>query len=100
MSLTTPEKTRTLQRKLYRKAKEKKPPRRGRLRPELFSVCLTMKLVGKPDAGNRHVRFDERGQETECCHMAQATAPVLDSTLPRRNFLHLAAGAPALPAVS
>src|ERR1700758_5751441 len=85
MSLTTPEKTRTLQRKLYRKAKEKKPPRRGRLRPELFSVCLTMKLVGKPDAGNRHVRFDERGQETECCHMAQATAPVLDSTQrPRR----------------
>src|ERR1700757_3397929 len=58
MSLTTPEKTRTLQRKLYRKAKEgKKPPRRGRLRPELFSVCLTMKLVGKPDAGNRHVRL-------------------------------------------
>jgi arsenite oxidase large subunit len=24
----------------------------------LFSVCLMMKLVGKPDAGNRHVRFD------------------------------------------
>ena len=41
-----------------------------------------MKLVGKPDAGNRHVRFDERGRETECCHMAQATAPVLDSTAP------------------
>ena len=41
-----------------------------------------MKLVGKPDAGNRHVRFDERGQETERCHMAQATAPVLDSTCP------------------
>jgi hypothetical protein len=39
-----------------------------------------MKLVGKPDAGNRHVRFDERGQETECCHMAQATAR-LSSTL-------------------
>src|ERR1700751_3791893 len=100
MSLTTPEKTRTLQRKLYRKGEGKKPPRRGRLRPELFSVCLTMKLVGKPDAGNRHVRFDERGQETECCHMAQATAPVLDSTLPRRQFLHLAAGAAALPAMS
>src|ERR1700752_2373013 len=93
MSLTTPEKTRTLQRKLYRKAKEKKPPRRGRLRPELFSVCLTMKLVGKPDAGNRHVRFDERGQETECCHMAQATAPVLDST--RRAFITLLGGAAA-----
>jgi hypothetical protein len=57
-----------------------------------------MKLVGKPDAGNRHVRFDERGQETECCLMAQATAPVLDSTLPRRRFLHLAAGAAVLPA--
>jgi len=44
-----------------------------------------MKLVGKPDAGNRHVRFDERGQETECCHMAQATAPVLDSTVRRMS---------------
>src|ERR1700730_15070090 len=43
-------------------------------------VCLTMKPVGKPDAGNPHVRFDERGGETERCRMAQATAPVLDST--------------------
>src|ERR1700741_2750963 len=104
MSLTTPEKTRTLQRKLYRKAKEKKkkkkkkkPPRRGRLRPELFSVCLTMKLVGKPDAGNRHVRFDERGQETEWCHMAQATAPVLDAT--RRECMSLIGGAAAAPSL-
>jgi hypothetical protein len=24
-----------------------------------------MKPVGKPDAGNPHVRFDERGEETE-----------------------------------
>ena len=24
-----------------------------------------MKPVGKPDAGNLHVRFDERGEETE-----------------------------------
>jgi len=71
---------RTLQRKLYRKAKESKPPRRGRLRPELFSVCLTVKPVGEPDAGDRHVRFDERGWETERCRMAQATAPILDST--------------------
>src|SRR4051812_39884016 len=30
---------------------------------------------------NPHVRFDERGRETGCCRMAQATAPVLDSTL-------------------
>jgi hypothetical protein len=40
-----------------------------------------MKPVGKPDAGNLHVRFDERGGETERCRMAQATAPLLDSTL-------------------
>ena len=37
-----------------------------------------MKPVGKPDAGNPHVRFDERGGETE---LPQAvTAPLLDST--------------------
>src|SRR5262245_39658533 len=33
-------------------------------------------LVREPDAGNRPVRFDERGVETE----PQATAPLLDST--------------------
>jgi hypothetical protein len=44
------------------------------------SVCLTTKPVGEPDAGNPHVRFDERGWETERCRMAQATAPILDST--------------------
>jgi hypothetical protein len=27
-------------------------------------------------AGDRHVRFDERGWETACCRMAQATAPI------------------------
>jgi hypothetical protein len=36
-----------------------------------------VKPVGKPDAGNRHVRFDERGGETE---RASDTAPLLDST--------------------
>jgi hypothetical protein len=46
----------------------------------LLSVCLAVKPVGKPDAGNRLVRFDERGWETERCRMAQATAPILDST--------------------
>jgi hypothetical protein len=39
-----------------------------------------VKPVGEPDAGNRHVRFDERGWETERCRMAQAVAPILDST--------------------
>ena len=46
----------------------------------LLSVCLKVKPVGEPDAGDRHVRFDERGWETERCRMAQATAPILDST--------------------
>jgi hypothetical protein len=39
-------------------------------------VCLRTKPVGEPDAGNPHVRFDERGWETERCRMAQATAPI------------------------
>ena len=47
----------------------------------LLSVCLTVKPVGEPDALIGHVRFDERGWETERCRMAQATAPILDSTL-------------------
>ncbi len=34
------------------------------------------KSVGKPDAGNRHVRFDERGRETGLL------APRSSSTLP------------------
>src|SRR5213078_4893290 len=54
-------------------------PRRCRLRL-VSSVCLTVKPVGEPDAGNPHVRFDERGWETERCRMAQAAAPILDST--------------------
>ncbi len=29
------------------------------------TVCLAVKPVGEPDAGNPHVRFDERGGETE-----------------------------------
>ena len=35
-----------------------------------------MNPIGEPDAGNPHVRFDERGAETE----SMATAPLLDST--------------------
>src|SRR5215212_7827764 len=52
------------------------------------AVGLAVKPVGKPDAGNPHVRFDERGRETECCRMAQATAPVLDSTGQRQEAAH------------
>jgi len=39
-------------------------------------VGLVVKPVGKPDAGDPHVRFDERGWETGL----RATAPILDST--------------------
>ena len=39
----------------------------------------TVKPVGKPDAGNRHVRFDERGWETGR-RLASVLAPILDST--------------------
>jgi hypothetical protein len=38
-----------------------------------------MKPVGKPDAGNRHVRFDERGWETGR-PFASVLASILDST--------------------
>ena len=47
----------------------------------LLPVCLTVKPVGEPDALIGHVRFDERGWETERCRTAQATAPILDSTI-------------------
>ena len=40
----------------------------------------TVTPVGKPDAGNQHVRFDERGRETERALQSTATAPVLDFT--------------------
>jgi hypothetical protein len=73
MSLETPDKISGLQRKLYGKAKAE-PAYRGRRRGP------AMKSVGKPDAGNPHVRFDERGRETGRRHTAQATAPFLDST--------------------
>jgi hypothetical protein len=41
-------------------------------------VSLAVKPVGEPDAGNPHVRFDERGRETE--RLSVDTALILDST--------------------
>src|ERR1700736_680299 len=49
-------------------------------RPKWRDAPLTKKAPYKPDALIGHVRFDERGWETERCRMAQATAPILDST--------------------
>src|SRR5258708_33377827 len=82
MSMTTPSKIRELPIKLYRKAKNEKAWQGAVARhpsvPRGTGVWLsgrdrharangrrvrepTMKPVGKPDAGNPHVRFDERG---------------------------------------
>ena len=55
----------------------------------LLPVCLTVKPVGEPDALIGHVRFDERGWETERRRMAQATAPILDSTISAMRHLVL-----------
>jgi len=50
MRLQTPEKIRDLQRKLYLKA-------------EREFACLEVKMIGKPYAGELHVRFDEGEQD-------------------------------------
>ena len=44
--------------------------RRTRLQSIFLSVCSMVKPIGKPDAGNPPVRFDERGWETERCQSA------------------------------
>src|SRR5258708_34868237 len=49
-------------------------------RQKWVDASLTNKAPYKPDALIGHVRFDERGWETGRCRMAQATAPILDST--------------------
>jgi hypothetical protein len=48
-----------------RGAKERRSPCRSRVRLVCSPCALPVKPVGEPDAGNRHVRFDERGWETE-----------------------------------
>jgi hypothetical protein len=45
-------------------------------------VGLETKLVGEPDAGDRPVRFDERGEETERWALSAPKPPRLSSTLP------------------
>jgi hypothetical protein len=74
-SLQTPTTIRRLPNKLCGKAKaEPIDRRRG----------PAAKSVGKPDAANPHVRFDERGRETEpLAQRLNATAPLLDSTISR-----------------
>ena len=64
--------------KLYRTAKNGGSEAVARRQMELVRES-TVKPVGKPDAGNRHVRFDERGWETGR-RSASVLAPILDST--------------------
>ncbi len=80
MSLSTPEQIQTLQRKLCLKAKRELHKHRvqssgERRYPDDLVVdgsrmlansvhAFRKNLVREPDAGNPHVRFDERGGET------------------------------------
>ncbi len=93
MSLVTPHAIQALQRKLYLKAKHVDERDRGRVASadttQLFvrghgsreSLCVSetaqafrMNLVREPDAGNPHVRFDEREVETEYGKASEAPA--------------------------
>src|SRR5208337_4632332 len=66
MSLQTPTTIRSRPNKLYGKAKATPIGRRR---------GPAVKSVGKPDALIGHVRFDERGRETERLAKPQAAAP-------------------------
>src|SRR5439155_11854700 len=75
MSLATPEQNQTLRRRLCLEAKWVSP-----------AHALRRSLVREPDAGNPHVRFDERGQETELWRGTRhrhSTATPLDLKPPR-----------------
>ncbi len=95
MSLVTPHVIQALQRKLYLKAKYVDEHSRVRVAcadtTQLFvrdhgsreSLCASetaqafrMNLVRDPDAGNPHVRFDEREVETE--HGKASEAPTTE----------------------
>ncbi len=95
MSLVTPHVIQALQRKLYLKAKYVDEHRRVRVASadttQLFvrdhgsrkslsasetAQAFRMNLVREPDAGNPHVRFDEREVETE--HGKASEAPTIE----------------------
>jgi hypothetical protein len=80
MSLQTPTTSEPVRESSYRKAEAGREVSSPDIGSTVDAVCLVVKPIGKPNAGNRHVRFDERGWETGRCPMAQATAPILDST--------------------
>jgi hypothetical protein len=59
VSLRSPAAIRSLQRELYAAAKA------ARVRAGTDAACGDVKRVGEPDPCKTHVRFDERGCETE-----------------------------------
>ena len=63
MSLITPHLVRQLQKKLYLKAKQDSDSRL--CAAGVNCMRLRANPIGEPDAANLHVRFDERGAETE-----------------------------------
>jgi hypothetical protein len=90
-----PHRIRQLRTKLSLEAKQKPDPRFCAV--GVTCVCLWVNPIGEPDAANPHVRFDERGAETEAMGWnatpargesrrpqlspsPKATAPLLDST--------------------
>ncbi len=54
------------------------------------AVCLAVKPVGEPDAGNRHVRFDERGGETGPRQARLRRPPRKRRPLPPEAYRHRA----------
>ena len=85
MLLTTPTTIRTLQRKLYAKAKQEPA---YRFYNELaLSARFGVKNIGKPCAGKLHARFDEGGQPKGCplLYQPRGTPPFVH--LPRFVFL-------------
>jgi hypothetical protein len=75
------------QRKLYREAKMYAPGVANTSISWPPFACLSVKPVGEPDAADRHVRFDERGWETEPCRMLRLPRP--SSTLPNAKYRHV-----------
>jgi hypothetical protein len=63
-------------------------------------VSLAVKPVGKPDAGNPHVRFDERGWETGRRSGVSARAHPRLYKLPKALLGHKKGGPEEPPALS
>jgi hypothetical protein len=52
-------------------------------------VCFTMNQLGEPDAGKPHVRFDERGVETELRLLRHASTLLKGECQHRYSLRHI-----------